>query len=425
MVKLVDTPDLGSGAARCVGSSPITRTKASQSRSFFYFYHMKNTLLLFLILCGITSELHSQKLRAREFGIPFIGKTGMYNAITDVPGVLVGYKTKIAGKGKIKVGTGPVRTGVTIILPQGRTPKPYPAGWFCLNGDGEMTGTTYIDEYGFSYGAIGITNTNSVGVVRDAIGEWNVRKFSTNELIDFAFGLPVAAETFDGLLNDINGLHVKKEDVFEAIESAKGGAIAEGNVGGGTGMSLFLFKGGSGTSSRVFDIAGTNYTVGAFVQGNFGGRHDLMISGVPVGLEMLNEANPIFNTKEKDGSILVVIATDAPMLPAQLRQMAKRASLGVARTGGLGRNGSGDIFLAFSTVMPEMNENKTIQTWKSIPKDHLDKFYQSVVLATEEAIINALMAAETLDGVNGNTLYEIPKDKLREIMIKYNRFTAK
>ncbi len=364
-------------------------------------------------------------VRAREFGIPFPGKTGTYNAITDVSGVLVGYKTKIEGKGKLKVGSGPMRTGVTVILPQGRSPKPYPAGWFCLNGDGEMTGTTYVDEYGFGYGAIGITNTNSVGVVRDAIGEWNVKKFSKGGLIDFAFGLPIAAETFDGLLNDINGLHVKKEDVFDAIESAKDGSIAEGNVGGGTGMSLFLFKGGSGTSSRVFEIDNAKYTVGAFVQGNFGGRGDLLISGVPVGTEMLSDAKPIFNTKEKDGSIIVIIATDAPLLPTQLKHIAKRASLGVARTGGLGRNGSGDIFLAFSTAVPEMNEKETIQTWKSVAKDHLDKFYQAAIFATEEAIINALMAAETMEGVNGNTIYEIPKDRLREILIKYNRFTGK
>ncbi|NUY79511.1 P1 family peptidase [Flavobacterium sp. MAH-1] len=380
---------------------------------------MKTTPFLAAALFACLSLSAQKKERAREFGIPFDGKTGIHNAITDVPGVLVGYKTLISGSGKKAV-----RTGVTVILPKGKTDEAYPAGWFCLNGDGEMTGTTVIDEYGLGYGPIGITNTNSVGVVRDAMGAWSIKKFSKGDVIDFSFGLPVAAETFDGLLNDINGLHVKKEDVFEALDNAASGPIAEGNVGGGTGMSLFLFKGGSGTASRVFKIDGKEYTIGAFVQGNFGGRKDLMISGVPVGKE-ITEAMPKITTKEKDGSIIVILATDAPLLPSQLKQLAKRASIGVARTGGFAYNSSGDIFMAFSTAAPKSNEKETLQTWTALPKELMDSPYRAAAQATEEAIINALMAAETMEGFNGNTIYEIPKDKLREIMTKYGRMEKK
>ncbi|HEY0091722.1 MAG TPA: P1 family peptidase, partial [Flavobacterium sp.] len=373
-----------------------------------------------LALLFISNNSYSQKPRARDLGIPFEGNAGKHNSITDVAGVLVGYKTLVSGDGKLETGKGPVRTGLTVILPNGKSIDPVPAGWFCLNGDGEMTGTTVIEEYGMSFGPIGITNTNSVGVVRDAIGEWNIKNFSTNDMIAFSFGLPVVAETFDGLLNDINGLHVKKEHVFEALNSAASGPIAEGNVGGGTGMAMFLFKGGSGTSSRVIDIDTAKYTVGAFVQANYGGRKDLIIAGVPVGREM-PDFKPEIKTKEKDGSIIVVLATDAPLLPMQLKQLAKRASLGVARTGGLGRNSSGDIFLAFSTVAPTSNEKGTLESWKSIPKQQMDKLYQAVVQSTEEAIINALVAAETMKGINGNTIYEIPKEKLKEIMKRFNR----
>ena len=381
-----------------------------------------NCIAAALLLTMFTAS--AQKTRAREFGIPFNGTPGKYNAITDVEGVLVGYKTLISGKGKLKVGEGPVRTGVTVILPKGKTADPVPAGWFCLNGDGEMTGTTVIDEYGGTYGPIGITNTNSIGVVRDAIGEWNIKNFSQGGLVDFSFGLPVVAETFDGIMSDINGLHVKKEHVFEALESAKSGPVAEGNVGGGTGMGLFHFKGGSGTASRVFKLDGKTYTLGAFVQANFGGRKDLMISGVPVGRE-ITEAMPVYNSKEKDGSIIVIIATDAPLLPMFLKAVAKRASLGVARTGGIGRNSSGDIFLAFSTVAPTSNESGTMLTWNSVSKDYLDPVFMAAVESTEEAIINALLAAETMEGIKGNITYEIPRERLKEVMKKYNRFMGK
>jgi D-aminopeptidase len=384
---------------------------------------MKHFILVIGLLAAFPafSQTKDQpKLRARELGVPFDGKTGQYNAITDVPGVLVGYKTLIKGSGKLKTGKGPVRTGVTVILPKGKSNMHVPAAWFSLNGDGEMTGTTYIEDYGTTSGPIGITNTYSVGVVRDAIGEWNYKNFSEGDVVDFSFGLPVVAETFDGILNDINGLHVTKKDVFEALDGAKGGNVAEGNVGGGTGMSLFLFKGGSGTSSRIIKIDTASYTIGAFVQGNFGGRKDMTIAGIPVGRE-ITDLMPIINTKEKDGSIIVVVATDAPLLPSQLKQIAKRASLGVGRTGGLGRNSSGDIFLAFSTQTPKANAKVTIETWQSVPKDYLDKLYQATIEATEEAIINALVAAETMDGINGNTIYALPPSRLQEVLKKYNR----
>ncbi|RYZ18607.1 MAG: S58 family peptidase, partial [Chitinophagaceae bacterium] len=318
-------------------------------------------------------------------------------------------------------GKGPVRTGVTVVLPRGKSIEPWTAGWFCLNGDGEMTGTTVIDEYGLGYGAIGLTNTNSVGTVRDAIGQWNVRKFSKGDFIDFSFGLPVVAETFDGILNDINGFHVKPEHVWTALDSARSGPVAEGNVGGGTGMSLFGFKGGNGTASRMVRIdSNTRYTVGVLVQANFGGRQDLLIAGIPVGRE-ITDLKPVYNTKPKDGSIIVVVATDAPLLPSLVQQLAKRASLGVARTGGMAYNSSGDIFIAFSTRAPQSNEKETLDQWTSLPKERLDGMYRAVVQATEEAIINALVAAETMEGINGNKNYALPHDRVQEILKKYNR----
>ena len=378
---------------------------------------MRCCLLFFLfVFNGIFLYGQSAKPRARELGIPFNGTPATFNAITDVTGVLVGYKTIIkdtAGKG--------VRTGVTVILPKGATDTSYPAGWFCLNGDGEMTGTTSIEEYGMGYGPIGLTNTNSVGVVRDAIGEWGIKHFSSGEMIDFSFGLPVVAETWDGILNDINGLHVQKEHVWEALDKAHGGKVEEGNTGGGTGMSLFLFKGGNGTSSRLIKIDTATYTVGVFIQGNFGGRKDLLIAGLPVGQEITDLMPIVNNNKKKDGSIIVIIGTNAPLLPSQLKQVAKRASLGVARTGGLGRASSGDIFLAFGTQGPQPNAKGTLDVWRSLPKEQLDKVYEATVQATEEAIINTMVAAETMKGNNGNTIYALPVERVQSILKKYNR----
>ena len=345
----------------------------------------------------------------------------MYNAITDVSGVLVGYKTIVKDTEKTATGNGPVRTGVTIIFPKGKSIKAVPAAWFSLNGDGEMTGLASIEDYGFNYGAIGITNTNSVGVVHDAIGEWNVQHFATGEMVDFSFGLPVAAETWDGILNDIQGLHVHKEDVFAALDSAKSGAVEEGNVGGGTGMMLYGFKGGSGTSSRLIKIDTANYTIGVFVQANFGGRNELTVAGVPAGREIKGFEPVLHNPKKKDGSCIIIIATDAPLLPSQLKLVAKRAAMGIARTGSFSHNGSGDIFLAFSTQPPAADASGTHEAWNVLTKDAMDKVYKATVEATEESVINALVAAETMTGLNGNTYYAIPKEQLLNILKKYNR----
>ncbi|MBL0153639.1 MAG: P1 family peptidase [Chitinophagaceae bacterium] len=359
--------------------------------------------------------------RARDLGIAFEGKTGKNNAITDVPGIEVGYKTLISGSGKLEYGKGPVRTGVTVILPKGKTGDSYPAAWFSLNGDGEMTGLPYIEDYGRGSGPIGITNTNSVGAVRDAIGEWTFKHFSKGEFVDFSFGLPVVAETWDGMLNDINGFHVKKEHVWDALDSAAGGKIMEGNIGGGTGMACYGFKGGSGTASRVFKIDSVEYTLGVFVQANFGGRRELMITGVPVGKE-IKDLNPVLNeVKRKDGSIIVIVATNAPLLPGDLKLVAKRVTHGIARTGTISHDGSGEIFLALSTATPLTNEKGTLDTWQVIPKSFLDPVFKATVEATEEAIINALLAAEDMDGINGNKWFGIPHQRLKEIMKKYGR----
>lgn len=383
---------------------------------------MKKNCIIAAILITALTGLAQTKPRARDLGVPLEGTPGKNNAITDVPGIEVGYKTIIEGNGKLESGKGPVRTGVTVILPKGKTAKNYPAAWFSLNGDGEMTGLANIEDFGLGYGPIGITNTNSVGTVRDAIGEWSYKKFSEGDFIDFSFGLPIAAETWDGLLNDINGFHVKKEHVWEALDSAKSGPVQEGNVGGGTGMALYHFKGGSGTASRTFTIDGKTYTLGVFIQANFGGRNELMISGVPVGKE-IKDYKPIFNNpKRKDGSAIVIVATNAPLLPSQLKLIAKRVTHGIARTGTFTSDGSGEIFLALSTAEPVTNENGTLQTWNTIPKEHLNPIFKATVQATEEAIINTLVAAEDMEGINNNKIFGLPHDVLQTILKKYNRY---
>ena len=381
---------------------------------------MNKTTSLILFSFLIISTIQGQP-RARDLSIPFDGIPGVYNSITDVPGIEVGYKTLISGSGKLQYGIGPIRTGVTVILPKGKSNTSYPAAWFSLNGDGEMTGLPYIEDYGMGSGPIGITNTNSVGVVRDAIGEWSFKKFSTGELVDFAFGLPVVGETWDGALNDINGFHVKKEHVWEAMDSAAGGKIKEGNVGGGTGMVLYGFKGGNGTSSRLFTIDSVQYTVGVFVQANFGRRSELTICGVPVGKEIQDHKAIINETQRKDGSIIAIVATNAPLLPGQLKLIARRVSHGIARTGTYSHNGSGEIFLALSTATPGYNKEGTEESWKVIPKWSMDPIFKATVEATEEAIINALIAAEDMEGINGNKVFAIPHDRLKQVMKKFNR----
>lgn len=383
---------------------------------------MKTIIVLFFTLVSLGLQAQDQTKRARDWGIPFNGVTGKFNNITDVPGILVGYKTLIEGEGKLIEGKGPIRTGVTVVIPAGKEQRnEIPAAIFSHNGDGELTGSHYINDYGFLPGAIiGITNTNSVGVVRDAIGEWQINNFEKVGSIDYRFGLPVVGETYDGGFNDINGLHITKDHVFEAIDSARSGVIEEGNVGGGTGMWLYGFKGGTGTASRIVKIDSTKYTVGVLTQANFGYREDLMVVGVPVG-QLINDLQPVFNEPKQDGSIIVIVATDAPILPIHLKQVAKRVTNGIARTGGFGGNGSGDIFLAFSTHQPDFNSNYSKMNLSVLPKWELDPIYKATVEATEEAIINALIAAETMSGANGNIMHECPEDRLVNILKKYNR----
>lgn len=375
--------------------------------------------ILVLALASTTpaSPQEATRKRARDLGIPFDGLPGRYNAITDVPGVEVGYSTLIRGSGKWKAGEGPVRTGVTVVLPRGKTEESYNVGFFIFNGDGEMTGIPYVHDYGRTAGPIGITNTNSVGVVRDAIGEWQFRRFGSGDPLDFAFGLPIVAETWDGALNDINGYHVKKEHVFEAIERAASGSIGEGNVGGGTGMVCYWFKGGTGTSSRTVRIGEREYTVGVLVQANFGVRRDLMIGGVPVGRE-ITDLEPV---EKQDGSIIVLVGTDAPLSSSHLNLVAKRAALGIGRTGTIGNSGSGDIFLAFSATKAEYDAATKTLSSIALAKSGLDPIFRATVEATEEAVVNALVAAETMEGINGNTASALPHDRLRETMRKYNR----
>ncbi|MEZ4898526.1 MAG: P1 family peptidase [Saprospiraceae bacterium] len=382
--------------------------------------------ILILLLIGLPSN--GQKPRARDLGVPFTGTTGTFNAITDVKGVEVGYSTIIAGEGENILGKGPVRTGVTAIFPRGKAKKfsPVYANWYTLNGNGEMTGTTWVTESGFLETPIMITNTNSVGVVRDAVLKWFVdTDWYRGE--DFWYTYPVVAETYDGFLNDIYGFHVKEEHVLEAINKAAGGRIAEGNVGGGTGMNCLGFKGGTGTSSRVFTINDSTYTLGALVQSNFGAKRNLTIAGVPVGMELMDTLNyefkaaPTSRRQEGDGSIIVIVATDVPLLPHQLKRIAQRIALGVGIVGGRGSNGSGDIFLAFSTANEQAFNREEMTTVQSMSNDLLMPVFEATVQAVEEAIINAMVAAETMEGINGNKSYALPHDLLIRTLEKYHR----
>lgn len=356
--------------------------------------------------------------RARDLGIPFDGTPGPLNAITDVAGVEVGHTTLIRGDGKLVVGEGPVRTGVTAILPRGRKSLDRCfASWFSLNGNGEMTGTTWIDESGMLDGPVMLTNTHSVGVVRDAVVDWLVRR---NPKV--AWALPVVAETYDGFLNDINGFHVKKEHVLAALDGARPGPVAEGNVGGGTGMRLYRFKGGIGTSSRKLTEEQGGYTVGVLVQANYGQRQHLRIAGVPVGREITDLMPTEGKTKDHgDGSIIIVIATDAPLVPHQLKAIARRAALGLARNGSIAEHTSGDIFLAFSTANRDCGQTTGVVKLEMLPNERLTPLFAATVEATEEAIINALIAARDMTGIDGKKIFAIPHDRLREVLKKYNR----
>jgi len=387
---------------------------------------MKKIAIVFTILLCI--QAYGQKPRARDLGVPFSGTTGKFNAITDVKGVEVGYSTLIEGEGENNVGEGPVRTGVTAIFPRGKAKKfsPVYANWYSLNGNGEMTGTTWVTESGFLETPIMITNTNSVGVVRDAVLKWYVdTDWYGGE--DWWYTYPVVAETYDGFLNDIYGFHVKEENVLEAIKNSSSGKIAEGNVGGGTGMMCLGFKGGTGTASRVLKIKDSTYTIGVLVQSNFGSKKNLSIAGVPVGIELKDTLNYKFNAppksrrQEGDGSIIVVLATDAPLLPHQLKRIAQRIPLGIGVVGGRGSNGSGDIFLAFSTANENAFNRDETATVISMPNDKMTPLFEATVQAVEEAIINAMIAAETMEGINSNKAYALPHDLLIKTLKKYNR----
>jgi D-aminopeptidase len=357
----------------------------------------------------------TRKPRARDLGIPFEGTPGKHNAITDVDGITVGYATIIEGDS--------ARTGVTIIHPRGQTNHdPVFAAWFPFNGNGEMTGSAWVEEGGFLEGPIGITNTHSVGVVRDTIIQWQVEQ----DTIFQSWSCPLVTETADGWLNDINAFFVKPEHVRQALGDAESGPIEEGSVGGGTGMLCYEFKGGSGTSSRNLPEKLGGWTVGAFVQTNFGARYQLTIAGVPVGHHL--KEHPVWTDgenpyKRDNGSLIIVLATDAPLLPHQLKRIAKRASLGMARTGSLGGNGSGDIFIAFSTANPgaARGGEKGIAELRALDNEHLNPLLATSVFATEEAIINSMVAAEDMTGHKGFSARALPQDKLREIMKQYNR----
>ena len=378
-------------------------------------------LHILIAVLSIAFPLAAQtRPRARKLGVPFEGTTGPLNAITDIPGVAVGHQTLNSGTS--------VRTGVTAVWPRGKASSdPVFSGFFSQNGNGDMTGTHWLEESGFLDGPVMITNTHSVGVVRDAYLAWlvkNGRKPGTNVFAGGFYTYPVVAETYDGFLNDINGFHVKPEDVTAALESAASGSVPEGNVGGGTGMVCYGFKGGIGTSSRKLAAAQGGYTVGVLVQCNCGSRAQLRIGGLPVGQELT--ANPPVASlgqpyREDTGSIIIVVATDAPLLPHQTKRLARRATMGLARTGSTSGNGSGDIFIAFSTGNAGAAMAVEAAPVAMLPNDKLNPVFEAAVQATEEAIVNAMVGAETMTGTAGHTVTALPHDRLREVLKKYNR----
>ena len=403
---------------------------------------MRRRLFVIALVIASPFALDAQtKPRENDLKLPIGGTPGALDAITDVAGVEVGHTTLISGNGKLVIGKGPVRTGVTVIHPRGKgNSDPVFAAWFTLNGNGEMTGTTWVQESGYLEGPIAITNTHSVGVVRDAIIKWEV----TQKNVLQPWWLPVVAETYDGMLNDINGFHVKESHVLAALDSAKSGLPKEGAVGGGTGMMCLQFKGGIGTASRKLSAAEGGYTVGVLVQCNFGRRPDLRIAGVPVGEEITDllpcranndplptdpprrhcDAKAATNSTEspnEQGSIIVVVATDAPLLPHQLKRLATRVSLGIGRQGGFGGNESGDIFIAFSTANPKSWSSDSVTKVEMLTNDRITPLFKATAQATEAAITNALLASETMTGANDVRIYAMPVDRMMAAMRKYGR----
>jgi D-aminopeptidase len=393
-------------------------------RRFFYSMALVCAVFLFVSLCCAQESSTAAKPRARDLGVPFDGTPGPLNAITDVAGVTVGHTTLISGEGKLVVGQGPVRTGVTAVFPRGKEvdDKGVFAGWWTLNGNGEMTGTTWVEESGILTGPVMITNTHSVGVVRDAVIQWTVAHRKVKPDDDW-WSLPVVAETWDGWLNDINGFHVKPEHAFHAIETSHGGPVEEGAVGGGTGMICNGFKGGIGTSSRKLSMKDGGYTVGVLVQCNYGSRQNFRVAGIPVGREISGQDPYAFapNDITERGSIIVIIATDVPLMPHQLKRLARRVSLGLGRDGSISGNGSGDIFIAFSTANQGAAETDHVVDLKMVPNDLLNPVFAATVEATEEAIINAMVAATTMTGIDNHRVSALPHDQLQAILKKYNR----
>jgi D-aminopeptidase len=382
---------------------------------------------LAVIACGLLLSVMlsaETRPRARDLNVPFDGTPGPLNAITDVAGVEIGYTTLISGEGPLHQGVGPVRTGVTAIHPRGKKDlDPVFAGFFSQNGNGEMTGTAWIEESGFAEGPILLTNTHSVGVVRDATIKWQLRQPGRLASAETLWSLPIVAETWDGFLNDINGFHVKDQHVFEALDDARNGPVAEGSVGSGTGMVCYGFKGGIGTSSRKLEQKAGGYTVGVLVQCNCGRRSQLRIAGVPVGKEISQDvpyAKHVPWVGQDFGSIIIVVATDAPILPHQLKRLARRATMGLARTGSTSGNGSGDLFLAFSTA-DRATKAEGVNDLRMLANESMNPLFEATIQATEEAIVNAMIASDTMTGVDGHTVIGLPHKQLTEVLEKYNR----
>ncbi len=364
--------------------------------------------------------------RARDLGVPFDGTPGPLNAITDVAGVLVGHTTLISGSGKLKVGQGPIRTGVTAVLPRGRESllDPVFAAWFSQNGNGEMTGTAWVEESGFLEGPVMITNTHSVGVVRDATIQWRI-EHGAADASGYFWSLPVVAETWDGWLNDVNGFHVKPQHAFHALDTAHAGPVEEGSVGGGTGMICNGYKGGIGTASRRLDASQGGYTIGVLVQCNYGTRDNLRIAGINVGREIPAPEPYTFIPSDitEHGSIIVVVATDAPLLPHQLKRLTRRVTLGLGRNGSISGNESGDIFIAFSTANSGAAAEGRVVQLQMLPNDSLDPVFRATVEATEESIVNAMVAAHDMVGVDDHRVIALPHAALRAVLKKYDRLS--